>query len=123
MVPVNPELESFLLPYPHEIRRVVLKAREVILEQMPGALELVDPPSRIVAYGYGNNYADLVFALAPFKDHVNLMFSRGAALADPTGLLKGTGKKARHARLERLEDLDHPALRPLLSDAVTSHRG
>lgn len=112
------DLESFLFLYPPKIQEITLKARGVILAQMPGALELVDPPSKIIAFGYGRKYADLVFALAPFQNHVNLMFSRGAALADPAGLLQGTGKKARHVRLEKLADVDDPALNALLRSAI-----
>jgi hypothetical protein len=91
---MNPELESFLSPYPPAIRGITLKARALILEEMPGAIEQVDPPSKIIAYGYGLKYADLVCALAPFNDHANLMFSRGATLPDPAGLLQGIGKKS-----------------------------
>ena len=114
---MNPELESFLSPYSPAIHVITLKARALILEEMPGAIEQVDPPSKIIAYGYGRKYADLVCALAPFSDHVNFMFSRGATLPDPTGLLQGTGKKARHVKLFNEEDLANPALRALLRTA------
>ncbi len=112
------ELEDFLDPYPPAVREITLQARELILAEMPGAIEMVDPPSRIIAFGYGRKYADLVFALAPFADHVNLMFSRGASLSDPAGKLRGTGKKARHARLETLDDLGNPALLELIRAAL-----
>ena len=113
-----PELESFLAPYPPAIREILLTARALILAEMPGAIEQVDPPSKIIAYGTGRKYADLVFALAPFNDHVNLMFSRGAALPDPAGILQGTGKKARHVKLFNEDDLANPALRELLRTAL-----
>jgi len=115
---MNPELEIFLSPYPPAIRALALKARALILEEMPGAIEQVDPPSRIIAYGYGRKYADLVCALAPFNDHVNLMFSRGATLPDPASILQGTGKKARHVKLFSEADVANPALRELLKTAL-----
>lgn len=34
-----------------------------------------------------------------FKAHVNVGFFRGAELADPEGLLEGTGKTMRHVKL------------------------
>lgn len=61
---------------------------------------MVDAPSRIIAYGASAKYADLVCAIAPFPKYVNLMFSRGASMPDPDEILKGTGKKARHIRVE-----------------------
>jgi hypothetical protein len=41
------------------------------------------------AFGYVN----------AFKDHVNVGFFRGARIADPEGLLEGTGKLMRHVKL------------------------
>jgi hypothetical protein len=95
------------------------KVRLLILSVMPEAIELVDPPSKIIAYGFNRTYAGLVCAIAPFTAHVNLMFSRGVDLPDPAGLLEGTGKRARHVKLRSLADIDHPALRHLLETAAT----
>ena len=38
--------------------------------------------------------------------YVNLGFFNGAALADPTGKIEGTGKSMRHVKIRSLEDLD-----------------
>ena len=44
--------------------------------------------------------ADAAFAYVnAFKAHVNVGFFRGATLADPKGLLEGTGKFMRHVKL------------------------
>jgi hypothetical protein len=112
------ELKDFMASYPPDIQRITLRAREFILTAMPGAIEMVDPPSKIIAYGTSRKYSDLVFALAPFENHVNLMFARGASLPDPAGLLFGTGKKARHARLETPGDLEKPELIALIKIAL-----
>lgn len=112
------DLERFLEPLSPEIRALVRQARELILECIPEALEMVDPPSGIVAYGFSPQYRDLIFALAPFKNHLNLMFARGADLPDPADLLSGTGKRARHVRIERSEDLQRPELRSLILAAL-----
>ena len=45
------------------------------------------------------------------------MFARGADLADPDGLLEGTGKKARHVKLRNVADVDRPGVRTLLEEA------
>ncbi len=43
---------------------------------------------------------DAAFAYVnAFKAHVNVGFFRGAELADPAGLLEGTGKYMRHVKL------------------------
>ena len=114
----EPTLEEFLAPYSPPVRELTLAARALILQAFPGALELVDVPSKIIAYGRGRKYADLVCALAPFTSHVNLMFSSGASLPDPAGLLQGTGKRARHVKLTSPADLEQPALLALLEKAL-----
>jgi len=109
---------EFLASYSPEVRDLALKARELILEVIPNALEQVDPPSKIIAYRVGLKMADIICVIAPYKSYVNLMFSRGTELPDPKGLLVGTGKRARHVKITSDRDLDAPALRALLEAAV-----
>lgn len=51
-------------------------------------------------------------------DHVQLGFYRGAALDDPTGLLRGTGKYVRHIRIGSASDIDAPAIVGLIRQVV-----
>jgi len=113
-------LDEFLNAYSPQIRELAMKTRGLILEVFPGAVEQVDVPSKIIAYGTGTRYADLICAIAPFSAHINLMFSKGASLPDPDGLLEGTGKKARHVKIRQVEDLERPAVRALLEEAIRS---
>jgi hypothetical protein len=52
-----------------------------------------------------------------FKAHVNVGFFRGAELADPEGLLEGTGRFMRHVKLRPSEDVDAKALTRLIRAA------
>ena len=52
-----------------------------------------------------------------FKAHVNVGFFRGAEIADPEGLLEGTGKFMRHVKLRPERDVDATALRKLIEAA------
>jgi hypothetical protein len=62
--------------------------------------------------------ADAAFAYVnAFKDHVNVGFFRGAELADPAGLLEGTGKTMRHVKLRPDDDIDAAALIELIESA------
>jgi hypothetical protein len=61
---------------------------------------------------------DAPFAyVAAFRDHVNVGFFHGAALADPAQLLEGTGKFMRHAKLRPQVDVDTAALSALVDVA------
>jgi hypothetical protein len=59
------------------------------------------------AFGYVN----------AFKAHVNVGFFRGAELADPEGLLEGTGKLMRHVKIRPECDVNATALLKLIETA------
>jgi hypothetical protein len=52
-----------------------------------------------------------------FKAHVNVGFFRGAEIADPDGLLEGTGKLMRHVKLRPGHDLQVRAVTKLIETA------
>jgi hypothetical protein len=52
-----------------------------------------------------------------FKAHVNVGFFRGAEIADPRGMLEGTGKFMRHMKLSPERDVDAAALTKLIETA------
>ena len=61
---------------------------------------------------------DAAFAYVnAFTAHVNVGFFRGAELADPKGLLEGTGKVMRHVKLGPRRDVDSAALTKLIETA------
>jgi hypothetical protein len=63
---------------------------------------------------------DAAFAYVnAFKAHVNVGFFRGAEIADPDGLLEGTGRFMRHVKLRPERDVDARALRKLVETAYT----
>ena len=52
-----------------------------------------------------------------FRAHVNVGFFRGAEIAEPEGLLEGTGKFMRHVKLRPERDVDATALMKLIETA------
>ena len=67
---------------------------------------------------------DAAFAYVnAFKAHVNVGFFRGAEIADPKGLLEGTGKFMRHVKLRPERDVDATALAKLIATAYTDMKG
>jgi hypothetical protein len=87
---------------------------------VPGAVELVYDNYNALAIGFGpsERASEAIFSIALFPRWVSLFFLQGARLADPHGLLKGTGKKARHIVLEDASTLDKPAVRALIAQAL-----
>ena len=67
---------------------------------------------------------DAAFAYVDaFKAHVNVGFFRGAEIADPEGLLEGTGRFMRHVKLGPQRAVDATALMELIEAAYTDMRG
>src|SRR6516164_626030 len=61
---------------------------------------------------------DAAFAYVnAFKAHVNVGFFRGAEIADPEGLLEGTGKFMRHVKLRPENEVDAASLMKLIETA------
>ncbi len=112
------DINDFLASYAPQIQSLVFQLRDLVLAAFPGAIEQVDPPSKIIAYGTDRTYRGLVCAIAPYREHVNLMFARGVELSDPQHLLEGTGKRARHVKIQTSADLENPALLDLLNEAI-----
>ena len=54
-----------------------------------------------------------------FTSHVNVGFFQGAALADPAGLLEGSGKFMRHVKLRPGKTTDAASLRTLIEKAYS----
>jgi len=52
------------------------------------------------------------------KNHVTFGFHYGTSLADPEGLLEGTGKNIRHVKLRAVEDLEQKGLKKLVLAAA-----
>jgi hypothetical protein len=110
--------ESFLSTYSPPVQEIARKARALVLSVFPNAVEQVDIPGKLLGYGTDTTYQGTVCVIMPYKEHVNLGFARGTSLPDPSGLLEGTGKRARHVKLRNPEAVDNPALRTLLEAAV-----
>ena len=68
--------------------------------------------------------ADAAFAYVnAFTAHVNVGFFRGAELADPAGLLDGTGRYMRHVKVRPDSYVDAKALTELIDTAYTDMKG
>ena len=67
---------------------------------------------------------DAAFAYVnAFRAHVNVGFFRGAGIADPPGLLEGTGRFMRHVKLGPGRDVDAAALMQLIETAYADIKG
>ena len=65
--------------------------------------------------GYGNEKRPIHVVCSP-KDGILAIIT--ADLPDPNGLLDGTGKKLRHAKIRSMEDVENPIIHRLIDAAL-----
>lgn len=113
-----PDLDELLDAYPPKVKELALEARRVILAAIPGIEEMVDATDKVLGYGFGPGYADLICTIILSKNGVKLGIVGSAALPDPDGLLEGTGKRHRYVPCTRGADLARPGVKRLLQAGV-----
>lgn len=95
------QLDSFLAKYSPEIeafaRRTLTKMRKLV----PGAIEMVYDNFNWLVIGFGPSErpSEAIFSVVLPPNAVTLCFLQGAGLADPAGLLRGSGNVVRNIRL------------------------
>lgn len=116
------DLNSLLGIFSSEVQELARKTREFLLNRLPNSIEQIDVGSKLIGYGYGTKMADTICVLMLYKSHVNLGFFDGVFLPDPHKLLEGTGKRHRHVKITKENDLKNPGLLELLEVAIMAHR-
>ena len=112
-------VSDLLALYSPEVRSLALATRTFLLDLIPEAMEVVDTKSRVIGYGFGTGYKDMVCSMMPTKSGITLGIAWATELPDPHRLLEGTGKVHRHVKLKSKSDLKTPALKALLKAAMT----
>jgi len=114
----NKAVADLLEPYSADVRELALATRAFVLRVIPKAMEQVDPKSKVIGFGFGTGYKDMICSLMPAKTWVTLGIGWGAELPDPQKLMEGAGKVHRHVKLKSESDLKIPALEALLKAGV-----
>lgn len=115
-----PGAAEFLSQYPEAICARALRLRDVLLTSLPGIIEEVDLPAKIVGYMYGRKYAETVCVIIPSKKGLKLGFYKGNELPDPQGLLEGTGKISRYVVMDSDAMVTSPELKQLIAEALAA---
>ena len=111
---------GFLAKYDPAVAAVGKKAIAKLRKLLPGAVELVydNYNALVVAFGPNERASEALMSIALYPRWVNVFFADGVALADPKGLLQGSGKHVRHIALSDATDLDKPEVRALVTQVV-----
>jgi len=117
--PPSDQLLAYLAEYDLRVGELALALREVVLNEAPDANETVFRGYVVsTAYSFTGKWTEGFCHIAVYPRHINLGFNRGAELADPEGLLIGSGKIIRHLKVAEPKDLKKPHLRRFIRAAI-----
>jgi hypothetical protein len=108
----DPAVETWMKAHAGELGGIAKRWFEVMRKSGGDVRELLHDGHPTACVG------DAAFAYVNvFKAHANVGFFRGAEIADPRGLLEGTGKVMRHVKLRPDSAFDAIALTKLIEEA------
>ena len=108
----DPAIEVWMREHSDELGAIAQRWFEAMRQSGDDVRELLHDGHPTACVG------DAAFAYVnAFTAHVNVGFFRGAELADPSGLLEGTGRFMRHVKLRPDRPVDAKALKELIDTA------
>lgn len=96
----NPEVDAWFERYDNPQKDLVQAVRDVVLDSDDRVTETIK--WQAPTFMFEGNIASFY---PRSKQHVSLMFHRGAELPDPSGLLEGEGDTSRVAKFSDADDL------------------
>src|SRR5437899_9274028 len=97
------QLATFLAKFTPEVEALACAALKKMRARFPNAIQMVYDNYNFLVIGFSptERPSEAIFSIAVGARHVNLCFLQAASkLPDPQKLLRGSGKQARHIRLE-----------------------
>ena len=115
--------ETLIAPLKPDLRDISSTLREVIVGLHKDYVEIVWENQKIASYGVGPKKMSEHYAyIAILKNHINLGFYHGASLADPDGLLEGTGKRLRHVKIRSVVQAADIKIKDLVAESIEELR-
>jgi len=114
------QLDAIIAHRPPEMARLTKAVLLKLRPRFPGAVEMVYDKANALVIGFcpDERASNAINSIATYTKWINLYFFEGDALPDPEGLLQGTGSMVRSIRVTSAADLDRPAVKALLAEAL-----
>jgi hypothetical protein len=112
-------LKSFIDKFEPKHQSLIRATRKALRKRLPTANELAYDNYNFFALGYCSTErpSDCLVSIAAAANGVGLSFYRGGTLADPHGILLGSGNQNRFIRLTSAETLARPEVQALIAAA------
>ena len=106
--------DELLASHSPEVQGAARALQAMIRDELPDVVVEFDPGNALLAFGRSMKMRDLLFALIPHAAWVNLQLAAGSLLANPDGLIEGTGKRIRHVKVRSAAAAADPKVRSIL---------
>ena len=114
------QLDGFIGRFAPPMAKLAKAALKKMRERLPGAVEMVYDKANALVVGFCPNEraSDAITSMAVYSKWINVYFFEGDSLPDPEGILQGSGTMVRYVRLTSAADLDRPAVKAVLAEAI-----
>jgi len=117
---IDEAVDGLLGNHSPPVAAIARALRALVRAELPEVEEQVDFGNRLIALGRSMRMRDLLFAIIPHREHVNLQLADGAELPDAAGIVEGTGKRIRHVKCRSVDDVDRAAVRELIRAQISA---
>jgi hypothetical protein len=118
---VGAQVDAFIDKFDPAMAKRIREVRAALRKRFPTAIEMVYDNYNFFVIGYSptERPTDYIVSMAANSKGVGLSFNHGADLADPHGILQGSGSQNRFVRLvEGVKTLKHPHVAAMVEAAV-----
>ena len=114
------DLDRIIAKQPPEMAKLTKQVLAKLRPRFPGAVELVYDKRRGMVVGFcpDERASNVINSIGVYSKWINLYFFEGDTLPDPDGLLQGSGHTVRNIRITSATDLDRPAVKALMAEAL-----
>jgi hypothetical protein len=114
------ELDRIIAKQPPEMAKLTKAVLAKLRPRFPGAVEMVYDKKRGLVIGFcpDERASNVINSIGVYSKWINLYFFEGDTLPDPDGLLQGSGHTVRNIRITSAADLDRPAVKALMAEAL-----
>ena len=114
------ELDAIIASRSPQMAKLTKAVLGKLRPRFPGAAELVYDKRNALVIGFcpDERASNVINSIAVYTNWINLYFFEGDTLPDPDGLLQGTGHTVRNIRITSAADLDRPAVKALMAEAL-----
>jgi hypothetical protein len=114
------DLDRIIARQPPDMVKLTKAVLAKLRSRFPGAVEMVYDKKRGMVVGFcpDERPSNVINSIGVYSKWINLYFFEGDTLPDPEGLLQGSGHTVRHIRIDAAADLDKPAVKALMAEAL-----